>query len=67
MFFTTHPCLYWSRSGENEEGIYLAYEKFEGHLTTIYLLDEHLDLAQADTAFKTGGALSSIIAENQGI
>lgn len=35
--------LYWSNENECEEGIYLAYERFEDHLTTAYLLDNYLD------------------------
>lgn len=56
-------------SGEDEECVYLAYERFEDHLTTSYLLDEHLDDDLLDSIFRNKGKLSSYIDDprNQGI
>lgn len=33
--------LFWSEKGEHEEGIYLAYERFEDHLLSKYLLESN--------------------------
>ncbi len=62
--------LFWQGNDKNEEGIYLAYERFEDHLTTAFLLDEHLDLGNPAAAFQINGAMESYIVDrydNQGI
>jgi hypothetical protein len=49
--------LFWKRDGEHEEGVYLAYERFDDHLTVSYLLDKHLQSGNLKTLFKIGGEL----------
>ncbi|OGR15306.1 MAG: hypothetical protein A2097_07510, partial [Desulfobacula sp. GWF2_41_7] len=52
--------LYW-KDGEYEEGIYLAYERFEDHLTTSYLLNSYIEEDSLDTLFKEQGKLYQYI------
>jgi len=49
--------LFWKEKGEYEEGIYLAYERFDDHLSVSYLLDKHLANDDMKTLFKEGGGL----------
>ncbi|MBO8134122.1 hypothetical protein [Dickeya fangzhongdai] len=48
--------IYWDSKGNYEEGIYLAYERFEDHLTVSILLDKYLE--------NNGDTLSSLFKEN---
>lgn len=50
--------LFWKNSGEYEEGIYLAYERFEDHLLCKHLLEKHPDI---ENEFKEGGSLFKYI------
>ncbi|WP_046216662.1 NACHT domain-containing protein [Paenibacillus wulumuqiensis] len=49
--------LFWEKN-VNEKGIYLAYERFEDHFLTAYLLDEHLDLNNPKSSFQEGTTLN---------
>lgn len=49
--------LFWREGGEYEEGVYLAYERFEDHLTTSYLLDKHLESDTLESIFRNEGKL----------
>jgi hypothetical protein len=53
--------LYWLKENKYEEGIYLAYERFEDHLTASYLLDKHLEKQNPEKAFEDGSALAHYI------
>jgi hypothetical protein len=53
--------LYWVKNGLYEEGIYLAYERFEDHLTVSYLLDKYLKEQNPEKEFKDGGNLAQYI------
>ncbi|MCI5212786.1 MAG: hypothetical protein D3910_29240, partial [Candidatus Electrothrix sp. ATG2] len=58
--------LFW----KDEEGIYLAYERFEDHLTVSYLLDRYLESNTQKSIFKQNGTLCQYIEEaiyNRGI
>jgi len=55
--------LFWKAEGEYEEGIYLAYERFEDHLTASYLLDKHLTKNTQENIFKQDGVLYRYIEE----
>lgn len=52
--------IYWTNN-DNEEGIYFAYERFEDHLTTAYLLEKHLDNNNPEIAFQENGILAQYI------
>ncbi|MGI9650948.1 AVAST type 2 anti-phage system protein Avs2 [Chryseobacterium sp. RLHN22] len=62
--------LFWKQKGEYEEGIYLAYERFEDHLFCKYLLTKYPD---SELEFKDGGNLFKYVKEendlyyNQGL
>lgn len=53
--------LFWKEKGEYEEGVYLAYERFEDHLTTSYLLDKYSESEDINNAFKAEGKLYNYI------
>ena len=53
--------LLWKDGGENDEYVYLAYERFEDHLTTSYLLDKHLEKDPLEELFRNSGKLSCYI------
>src|SRR5690606_12699493 len=36
--------LFWKEADDYEEGVYLAYERFEDHLTVQYLLEQYPEL-----------------------
>lgn len=55
--------LFWKEKGEYEEGVYLAYERFEDHLTASYLLDKYLASDTQESIFKQGGVLFKYIEE----
>lgn len=52
--------LFWEK-GEYEKGIYLAYERFEDHFLTAYLLDDHLDLNDPKSSFQQGSILNKYL------
>lgn len=47
--------IYWISKDSYEEGVYLAYERFEDHLTASYLINEKID--------KVGDVLSFVFKE----
>ncbi|MBT2765917.1 ATP-binding protein [Paenibacillus sp. ISL-20] len=54
--------LVWHKDNNNyEEFVYLAYERFEDHLTTSHLLDVHLDPANPETIFQEHEKLADYI------
>ncbi|ALU28251.1 hypothetical protein AS202_00960 [Myroides odoratimimus] len=46
--------LFWKQAGDYEEGVYMAYERFEDHLTVKYLLEQFPEL---EKEFKADGKL----------
>lgn len=50
--------LFWKKNEEYEEGIYLAYERFEDHLLCKHLLERYPDI---ESEFKEGGNLFKYI------
>jgi len=56
--------LYWSGENEYEEGIYLAYERFEDHLAARYLLAKYLEEQNPEKAFERGSELTHYIDRN---
>lgn len=62
--------LFWKGEREYEEGVYLAYERFDDHLTVSYLLDNYLESGDLQKLFKVGGEFFHYIEKayaNQGI
>jgi hypothetical protein len=53
--------LFWKESDDYEEGVYLAYERFEDHLTVQYLLEQYPEL---EKDFKENGKLYKYV-ENE--
>ncbi|MFN3782302.1 MAG: AVAST type 2 anti-phage system protein Avs2 [Spirosomataceae bacterium] len=53
--------LFWKESDDYEEGVYLAYERFEDHLTVQYLLEQYPEL---EKNFKENGKLYKYV-ENE--
>lgn len=53
--------LLWKEGGEYEECVYLAYERFEDHLTTSYLLDKNIDSDALESLFVDEGKLASYV------
>ena len=53
--------LFWKESDDYEEGVYLAYERFEDHLTVKYLLEQYPEL---EKEFKENGKLYKYV-ENE--
>ena len=53
--------LYWPKDDEYEEGVYLAYERFEDHLTASHLLDKYMEEQNPEKAFEGGGGLAQYI------
>lgn len=53
--------LYWYGDGTHEEGIYLAYERFEDHFTALHLLDKYQTQKQLKTAFSKDNELKHLI------
>jgi hypothetical protein len=53
--------LLWKEGGDYEECVYLAYERFEDHLTASYLLDKHLESDALECIFRDEGKLSRYI------
>ncbi|MGP0592797.1 hypothetical protein ACTRXD_09710 [Nitrospira sp. T9] len=56
--------LFLKENGEFEEGIYLAYERFEDHLTVAYLLDRTLPNTPLDEIFREKGRLFRYIEDS---
>jgi hypothetical protein len=50
--------LYWKSENEYEEGVYLAYERFEDHLTVAFLIESQSDL---ETSFSPEGKLYPLV------
>lgn len=53
--------LFWEKGGRYEEGVYLAYERFEDHLITSYLLDKYLKDEALERIFRDKGTLNRYI------
>lgn len=53
--------LYWLKNGEHEEGIYLAYERFEDHFTASHILSELQTPEQLKEAFREESKLANYI------
>lgn len=53
--------LFWKESDDYEEGVYLAYERFEDHLTVQYLIEQYPEL---EKEFKENGKLYKYV-ENE--
>ncbi len=53
--------LLWIEGGECKEIIYLAYERFEDHLTASYLLNIYLNSDNLETIFQNDGKLACFI------
>jgi hypothetical protein len=56
--------LFWKEGSEHEEGVYLAYERFEDHLTTQYLLEQYQELEQV---FEKEGELHRYVKDENAI
>ena len=56
--------LYWKENDEDEEGVYLAYERFEDHLTAQLLINQHPDL---ESEFKETGNLHCFIKDQHSL
>ncbi|WP_347051904.1 AVAST type 2 anti-phage system protein Avs2 [Flavobacterium olei] len=50
--------LFWKEDNNYEEGVYLAYERFEDHLTVQYLLEQFPDL---EKEFKEDGKFYNLV------
>jgi hypothetical protein len=50
--------LFWKAENTYEEGVYLAYERFEDHLTVNFLLEKYSDL---ESSFAPAGELHYLI------
>lgn len=53
--------LYWDKNGQDTEGIYLTYQKFEDHIITSYLLGKHLDHANPEDTFTEDQVLHKLL------
>ncbi len=56
--------LFWKEENSHEEGVYLAYERFEDHLTVQYLLEQYPEL---EKELKEGGQLHSYVKDEHAI
>ncbi|WP_461639191.1 AVAST type 2 anti-phage system protein Avs2 [Labilibaculum euxinus] len=56
--------LFWEKGNNHEHGVYLAYERFEDHLTVQYLLEQYPDL---EKELKEGGQLHSYVKDKHAI
>lgn len=56
--------MFWIKDDKNEEGVYFAYERFEDHLTTLYLLDKNLQANKTKTLFRKNGKLYRYIKDS---
>jgi hypothetical protein len=57
--------LFWKAQGEYEEGIYLAYERFEDHLTCQHLLEKYS--SNIETEFNEDGKLFQYVKDENDI
>ncbi len=55
---------FWKDGDDHEEGVYLAYERFEDHLTVQYLLQNTADV---EKEFKEGGKLYKYVENDDAI
>ncbi|GHA40191.1 hypothetical protein GCM10007103_22040 [Salinimicrobium marinum] len=55
---------FWKEGNDYEEGVYLAYERFEDHLTVQYLLEQCSEL---EHEFKEGGKLRNYVKDENAI
>lgn len=56
--------LFWKEGDKYEEGVYLAYERFEDHLTVQYLLEQYPEL---EKEFKEDGKLYNYVEDENAI
>lgn len=56
--------LFWKNGDDYEEGVYLAYERFEDHLTVQYLLGQYPEL---EKEFKEDGKLYKYVEDENAI
>lgn len=56
--------LFWKEENDYEEGVYLAYERFEDHLTVQYLLEQCPEL---EKEFKEDGKLHNYVKDENAI
>lgn len=56
--------IYWKDENDYEEGVYLAYERFEDHLTVQYLIDQYPNIEQE---FNQEGKLFSYVKDENEI
>jgi hypothetical protein len=56
--------LFWKEENDYEEGVYLAYERFEDHLTVQYLLELYPEL---EKEFKEDGNLYNYVEDENAI
>jgi hypothetical protein len=54
--------LFWKAEDTYEEGVYLAYERFEDHLTATFLLEKYSEL---ESSFAPEGELYHLIKDKQ--
>lgn len=50
--------LFWNPENKYEEGVYLAYERFEDHLTATFIIEKNTEI---EVAFKEGGNLFHLV------
>jgi len=55
---------FWKENNDYEEGVYLAYERFEDHLTVQYLLEQYSEL---EKEFTEGGKLHHFVKDENAI
>ena len=53
--------LFWNKNGKPTEGVFLAYERFEDHLITFYLLEKYLNRDNPESSFLDGQPLFDLI------
>ena len=56
--------LFWKENDDYEEGIYLAYERFEDHIAANYLIDK---CDNVENAFKKGGPLYYLVEDEHAL
>lgn len=56
--------LFWKEDGSSEEGIYLAYERFDDHLTVQYLLNQFQEL---ESEFLKDGKLHHFVEDENAL
>jgi len=58
--------LFWDKKGKHFDVIYLAYQRFQDHLTVALLLEKFLNIEDPESSFKSG-QLHEIIKEPQSL